>query len=1018
MRHKSATIAVLTDEYQQYSKLVIDQIASVLGEANYGTLCIAGRELSPESSFHQDYSVCNAIYTAACEYELSGLILLSGALATNSSIERIERLSETFNDIPQVSFGLQLANTPSVVINETRTTATLYEYLLSIRPVRKAAFICGRPNDPYSHSREQMFRIAAREQGYPDSAIFSIYGNFSVMDTYDAVVALLTEHPDISLIAAANDVMAESATRAVHACKLKIPADILITGFDDTKEATRAYPAITTVRQPLVEAATHCAELMLNTIQNTLSKSPDTVAPCIEVETKLVIRESTTTTPYGIQSKVHTQDELISQLTQAMSCLATPDNICLTEMGKALWTSINFDSNAIDIYLQRLLQISPPSVTSVHWWNNAFHQLQKITDFLHEDQTSISRIAVITAAIAAVRQHIWSISMNIEFERRRVSSVRTTMQLQMSSCVKQGDILDTMGRWLKQTDINRCYLVRYITPGPDPDDRAQLLHAYEKGVVEPVHADYFSSSKLLPEPFNQVLATGLLVQSPVYAGHDIFGYLLVDPSGLDYLYLDNAAQSIGNALRNQHLIKQLEQQTGHLQKTNQELVTLANYDELTKLPNRLNFNTNLKACCESSAATGDTLTLFFIDLDGFKLVNDTLGHRAGDELLQDVAGRLKLSINSAIDDKGFIARLGGDEFTVTINGINNRETVREIADALLESLARPYTIAKRTINISASIGIADFPASADNVEDLIKNADSAMYRAKEKGKNCVSWYTATLSVVNDTLLQMDNDMRIALLSGDICMHYQPRVNMGTDRLSAVEALMRWTIDTRDGRQTRTRPDVFINVAEKTGFITQLDMFALDESCRQARAWELAGTPLLVAVNISVIHLQQDDFVESVLKILARYNLSAHLLELEITESAVMTQVEANVEKLHQLRSHGIQLSIDDFGTGYSSLSYLKQLPVNNLKIDKSFIADINALRTRRSADAAIIKSVIALGRSMDFQIIAEGIETEPQRQFLSALGCHEAQGYLFARPGPAEDITNLLKIDNPYLRSA
>lgn len=1018
MRQTSATIAVLTDEYQQYSKLIIDQIANILDEANYGTLCIAGRELSPAPGFHQDYSVCNAIYTAARRYKLSGIVLLSGALATNSSIKQIEGLSNTFNNIPLVSFGLQLADTPSIIINEANTTLAMYEYLLSARPAKKIAFIRGWPSDPYSISRETIFHRTAKKHGYPDSAIFSIHGNFSVVDTYDAVVALLTKHPDIGLIAAANDVMAESATRAVQACKFKIPADILITGFDDTKEATRAYPAITTVRQPLIEAATQCAELMLNRIHDTSSKSTHSVTSCIEVETKLVIRESTATTPYGIQSRINSQEELASQLTEAMSCLATPDNICLTELARSLWTSINFDSNAIGIYLQNLLEHSPPGVSSVHWWNNAFHQLQKITTLFSEDQTYISRIAVITAAISAVRQHIWALSMNNEFERRRMSGVRTTMQLQMSSCTQQRDILDTMGRWLKQTDINRCYLVRYATPGPTPDEHAQLLHAYVNGAVEQIHPNHFPSSKLLPEPFDQVLAKGLLVQSPVYAGQDLFGYLLVDPSGLDNLDLDHAAQSIGNALRNQHLIEKLEQQTGHLQKTNQELVTLANYDDLTQLPNRLSFNTNLKSCCESARLTGNTLTLFFIDLDGFKLVNDTLGHRAGDKLLQEVSERLTLTTSKVIGSQGFIARLGGDEFTVTITGINEREHIREVADAILESLARPYTIAKRTINISASIGMADLPASANNVEDLIKNADSAMYKAKDRGKNCAAWYTAALSVTSDTLLQMDNDMRIALLSGDICMHYQPRVNLNSGKLSAVEALMRWTMKTPEGRRIRSRPDVFINVAEKTGFITQLDMFALDESCRQARAWELAGTPLLVAINISVLHLQQDSFVETVLETLAKYELSAHLLELEITESAVMTQVEDNVKKLHRLRSHGIQLSIDDFGTGYSSLSYLKQLPVNNLKIDKSFIADISNLRMRRSADTAIIKSVIALGRSMEFQIIAEGIETQPQRQFLQTLGCHEAQGYLFGRPGPAEDITYRLKTDVPLLRSA
>ncbi|MFK7859429.1 MAG: EAL domain-containing protein [Granulosicoccus sp.] len=1015
MRHISETIAVLTDEYLEYRKLVIDQIALKLGKANYGTLCITGRELDPAPSYHQDYSVCNAIYTATRDYQLSGIVLLSGALGSNSSIERIERFSKTFNKVPLVSFGYRLSNVPSVIINEETATYSLYKHVLSENLISKIAFIAGKDNDAYSIAREQCFRKIALQQGYPDSSIFRVHGNYSAIDTYEAVTTLLSEHPDINIIAAANDLMAENATRAIHALGLKIPADIVICGFDDTKEATQVYPAITTVRQPLLNAATQCAELILSCIQSKETTSSVDAAQCIEARAELVIRESTAGSLTGQQSKAQTEDDLAARLFNAMSGLEQPDDICLTELARALWTSINHDSDAIDRHLQQCLHRSPPRVGTIHWWSNVVHQLQNVVANLHDNQTSISRIAVITSAIASVRQHIWTISMDIEVEKQRMNSVRTAMQLQMSSCVKQSDILDTMKRWLQQTDIERCYLVRYQTPGPLPDTRAQLLQAYVNGIVEQRQSDYFDSCQLLPDRYKQVSSKVLLVQTPIYAGRDLFGYLLIDPSDLDYLYLDNAAQSIGNALRNQHLIEQLEQRTCNLQTTNKELVKLANYDELTGLPNRLKFNSNLNTCVEQSKLDSETLTLFFIDLDGFKLVNDTLGHRAGDELLREVASRLNTATHAAIGSKGCIARLGGDEFTITITGINERSHIEEIADTLLNSLARPYCIAKNTINISASIGMADMPTSADNMDSLIKNADSAMYRAKEKGKNCAAWYTAELSVLNDTLLQMDNDMRIALSNGDICMHYQPRINMATGKLSAVEALMRWTINTPEGRKTRTRPDVFIAVAERTGFITQLDKFALDESCRQARVWELAGTPLLVAVNISVLHLQQDDFVETVLQTLAKYQLSAHLLELEITESAVMTQVETNVEKLHLLRNYGIQLSIDDFGTGYSSLSYLKELPVNNLKIDKSFIADVESLRTRRSADAAIIKSVIALGKSMDFQIIAEGIETEPQRLFLKALGCHEAQGFLFARPGPADDVKGFL--DMVHLRN-
>ena len=396
----------------------------------------------------------------------------------------------------------------------------------------------------------------------------------------------------------------------------------------------------------------------------------------------------------------------------------------------------------------------------------------------------------------------------------------------------------------------------------------------------------------------------------------------------------------------------------------------------------------------------------FIDLDGFKLINDTLGHHAGDCLLREIGVRLTEATQDNLGEAGFVARVGGDEFTATIVEVNSVEQVDAIVARIINALASPYHINNRTINISASIGVADFPSDADNLEALIKNADLAMYSAKEKGKNRAVRYKSELSVASIELMQMDNDMRDALANGDIYMHYQPRVDIGTGKLCAVEALMRWSTETLTGQKHIT-PDLFIAVAEKTGFIAQLDAFALDESCRQARVWELAGTPVLVAVNISVLHLQQDAFVDSVISTLDRHKLSAHLLELEITESAMMTQVEDNVKKLHNLREHGIQLSIDDFGTGYSSLNYLKQLPVNNLKIDKSFIPDQQALLLHGSANAAIIKSIIGLGISMDFQIIAEGIETDQQRELLSSLGCHEAQGFLFAHPGPATEISKL-----------
>ncbi len=1018
MRKTSSTIALLADEYVGYRKLIVDQITSTLTDAGYATVCIAGRELDPEPCFHQDYTVCNSIYTAACQYELAGVVFLAGALGSDiTSNTRLQEFADQFAHLPRVSFGMALDNIPSVLIEEKVAAREMYAHLLSRRKCNQPAFVTGKANDLFSLNREQTFCDEARKHGYSSESILRVSGDYSAITTYNKVTALLASHPEVDVIAAANDLMAESAARAVYAAGKRIPEDILITGFDDTKEATRIYPAITTVRQPLAEMSRQCARLMLDTISYRTQSQARAPQERVYVNAELIIRGSTVAS--SIREPVaQSTSECVRRMTHSLSGLEKPAGINLDALGGALWESANNGSNAIDLCLQQTLELSPPDILSIHWWNNLCYHIESVATQLAQSSTSGNSALVIKAAIAAVRQQLWAIDTNNEFDKQRNSSVKANMQLQMSSCVKQIDILNTMSRWLQQTTIDLCFLIRYSTPGSVPDSRAQLLYVFKNGDIIHPESEFFDTTQVLPESYELRFNKRLLIQTPIHAGYDLFGYLLVDPSGLDNLYLDSAAQSIGNALRNQHLIAQLELQTQHLQNTNRELVKLANYDELTKLPNRLQFNANLKDCCDSALKSGNSLTLLFIDLDGFKLVNDTLGHRAGDELLQEVGQRLQAATRNTLGRLGFIARLGGDEFTVTITEASAHTDIEAISNIILQSLSRPYTISKRTINISASIGMAEYPTDASTVEELIKNADSAMYRAKEKGKNQAAWYTAELSVVSDTLLQMDNDMRLAVLSGDICMHYQPRVNMDTGRVSAVEALMRWTIETPEGRKVRTRPDVFIAVAEKTGFISNLDIFALDEACRQARAWELGGTPLLVAVNVSVLHMQQDNFVENVLNALSRHQLSPRLLELEITESAMMTQVETNVKKLQALRDLGIQLSIDDFGTGYSSLSYLKQLPVNNLKIDKSFIADIDTLRMRRSADAAIIKSVIALGRSMDFQIIAEGIETESQRQFLRALGCHEAQGFLFARPAPASDLTKMLMPVNTIRKSA
>ncbi|MDC0435347.1 EAL domain-containing protein [bacterium] len=1006
MQTPPATIAILTDDYLEYQKLIVDPMASFFENSGFGTLCITGHELDPSHDHQQDYTVCNAIYEAARNYNLDGIVCLSGTLVRDQKLEKLAALTRRFTEIPVVSFGTRLDGVPSVFIEEDNATRDLYEHLLSQRAANKLAFVTGKTSETYSIVREKCFRAAARRHGYSDDKVIVVNGNCSATDTYNALIKVLDQQPDIDIIAAANDHMAESVLRAVTACGLNVPADVLITGFDDTFEATRVHPAITTVRQPLGEASSRCAELLVKLIRDKQKYSFASQSYHIALDAELVVRGSTSAYQQGQLDTARSAGELSHMLASGISGLSVPEGVDMEVLGLAFWKTMNEKCDTLEICLDNYVKRPVITPQSVHWWNNVFHQMQKMTEngaVKSVDQDTKFRVI---SAITSVRQHLWTVSMDVEFSRQRAYCAKASMQLQMSSCSRLSDLLDTMGRLLQQTMIQRCFFVCYLQPGATADSHAQLLYAYIDGVEQKISPGTFSTSTLLPVPFKREIESGLLVQMPISAGSEMLGYLLLDPEELDFLYIHGISECIGNALRNQNLIQQLETQTHSLQTSNKELVKLANHDSLTGLPNRLNFNTSLQTCISTAFENRSKITLLFIDLDGFKLINDTLGHHAGDCLLHEIGVRMTKATRDSLGEGGFVARVGGDEFTATIVEVNSVEQVDAIVARILNALASPYHIYNRTINISASIGVANFPSDADNLEALIKNADLAMYSAKEKGKNRAVRYKSELSVASIELMQMDNDMRDALANGDIYMHYQPRVDIGTGKLCAVEALMRWSTQTLTGQKHIT-PDLFIAVAEKTGFIAQLDAFALDESCRQARVWELAGTPVLVAVNISVVHLQQDGFVDSVISTLDRHKLPSHLLELEITESAMMTQVEDNVKKLHNLREHGIQLSIDDFGTGYSSLNYLKQLPVNNLKIDKSFIPDQQALLLHGSANAAIIKSIIGLGISMDFQIIAEGIETDQQRELLSSLGCHEAQGFLFAHPGPATEISKL-----------
>jgi diguanylate cyclase (GGDEF)-like protein/PAS domain S-box-containing protein len=436
-------------------------------------------------------------------------------------------------------------------------------------------------------------------------------------------------------------------------------------------------------------------------------------------------------------------------------------------------------------------------------------------------------------------------------------------------------------------------------------------------------------------------------------------------------------------------------------KSNEEqLKFLANYDPLTSLPNRSLFNPRLERALAHAQRFNKGLAVLFLDLDRFKNINDTLGHAAGDGVLREVAARLMACVRE-IDT---VARLGGDEFVILVEQVTDARQAGSVGQKLIRTLAEPLQLGDHECSVTASVGISTYPADGEDAASLLKNADIAMYRAKEQGKNNVQFYTPNMNIHSVQRLTLESGLRRALQREEFLLHYQPKVDIASGRVTGMEALVRWK---RPG-SGMVSPAEFIPLAEETGLIVAIGEWVLKAACEYTHLWHRGGAgmpPLRVAVNLSARQFAQPSLVRDVARILDTTGLQPGALDLEITESMVMGNPEQAIQTLRQLKSMGISLSIDDFGTGYSSLGYLKRFPLDHIKIDRSFIKDI----PEDNDDATITRTIIAMAHNLRLKVIAEGVETEAQLNFLREHGCDEMQGYYFSRPLPGNEFNELLK---------
>ncbi|MGG7671646.1 putative bifunctional diguanylate cyclase/phosphodiesterase [Pseudomonas sp. WC2] len=465
-------------------------------------------------------------------------------------------------------------------------------------------------------------------------------------------------------------------------------------------------------------------------------------------------------------------------------------------------------------------------------------------------------------------------------------------------------------------------------------------------------------------------------------------------NGLDSLVVVTTLAVLSIALLTSILDARLEARTADLAHSltvaNRELTQLALHDPLTGLPNRMLLDDRINQAMKKVHEQGGCFALMFIDLDGFKPVNDAFGHHMGDQLLREVGVRLREDLRS-VDT---LARIGGDEFVLLVR-LTEPNDALSMAARQVGLIARSFRVAEHDLQISASLGIALYPGNGQSAQELLMNADAAMYHAKGLGKNGYSFFDASMNSNARKQLQLLQDLRAALEHSQFSLHYQPKFDAATGHPVGAEALLRW----QHPLHGMLMPDKFIDLAEKTGLIIPIGEWVLNEACRQMREWYVLGyTDWRIAVNLSALQFCHTGLVQSVAKALATHHLPANSLTLEITETTAMSDADASMTVLQELSDMGVDLSIDDFGTGYSSLMYLKRLPANELKIDRGFVRDLE----RDSDDAAIVSAIVALGQALGLRIVAEGVETDVQQDFLTQLGCDSLQGYLLGHPMPAD----------------
>ena len=1013
------TIVLLTDLYGDYQKQLADPLRICVNTAGYGLVVVAGAHVPGKSAASSARRDRNYVYEIIKSHNAHGIVMVAPSVCYELGSVETEQFIAGYDGLPMVVVGKSIAGRSCVMIDTHPGMRECMDHLLQAPENQRFAFLGGVQKNSDSIEREKIFRQSLLKADKKVDEELFVYGEFIAARAYEATIKLLERRRDIDVIVCANDESAQGAIYALEHMGLSVPDDVRVTGFDNHSLGTSSRPTISSVTQPQTEIARCAAETLLLMIETRTD-----FARTQYIDTRFVSRESSACKSQRMQLQSVSEEPSFAQNLQLaesihaqLSRATTYHAVSREELVQALSQAAGGDARqASKLFKNRLV---PNAMTrhDVVWWQNLAAIIENSSEQISGDKICEQLQLCLVPSLRLMNETFKRWRVRQEYETIRLLQIYEQFLIDISATDSLQMVCAHLHTWLAKLSIDKGFFAVYTESGKQASATASLAccHFSDRDVL-PEDTEQFATSELLPATLQHHLRQGLLVMHSISADGRQFGYLLIDPTNIDSSKIDSGkivsarldavVDGLGNAMLHIHQNSRMKKHADALETANKRLSTLANLDVLTQLPNRNYFQQNLQQVLVDAHRKKKAVALAFIDLDGFKMINDSLGHIEGDCLLSIVAQRLL----QVMGPEAMIARLGGDEFTVIFrseqeNAFVLGQALASVAD-ILTALAKPYQLTHQLVNVSCSIGVAIYPNDARDRETLLKKADAAMYHAKSCGKNCMRIYTPDLDKKISWQLEQDQKMRRGLVDDEFSMVFQPKYCLTSDRIVGVEALLRWYPE--DNRGNPRLPSTFVPVAEKTGFIVKLDEFVLDSACEALSRWQQQGRWLPVAVNVSALHLYKPDFVDWVADCIARYKVNPRLLEIEITESAAMGDIESSIRQLAELQKLGVSVAIDDFGVGYSSLAYLKRLPIDTLKIDQSFLQfDENDLQVL-AQDAAIAKAIIDLGRSMKYKVIAEGIEFDFQKKLVSDLGAHQGQGYLFSRPLSESDLNELL----------